>query len=283
MSIAPSYLSTLYSSTYSGGSSLLDTLYGIGTKSSNASGRSPVQALRYAEQNQAQSVKATAAQPDVKNAVAAFTKAVKAAKSVTQLLADPSAMKVLLTANGMGDQIGYTALAAKALTSDPDDPKSLVNRLTDTRWKTLPQTYNFNTNGLSSIQKPANIASIANAYATATWQTNQDSVTPGLSNALAFKSKASTITSVYQILGDMTMRTVVTTALGIPAQIAFQSMTTQETAISNRIDIRKFQDPKFVETFIQRYLVANSANASSSGSSTPSLTSLAAKARSTFA
>jgi len=280
MSISLSYLTTLFSSSTSyAGSSLLDTLYGIGTQSSGASGQDPVQALQSAEQNRTQDIKATAAQPDVQTAIAAFTKAVNSAKSVTQLLANPAVMNVLLTANGMSDQIGYTALATQALTSNLSNSNSLANTLTDTRWKTLAQTYNFHVNGLASIQNPTAIASIAKAYATATWQNNEDTVTPGLSNALAFKAQASTITSVDQILGNSMMRTVVTTALGIPEQIAFQPMTAQEQAISSQVDIKQFQSPKFVESFVQRYLIANSANTSSSTGTGTDLTSLAVQAQ----
>jgi hypothetical protein len=273
MSTSLSYLTTLYSDAFGAGSSLLDTIYGIGTTSANTT--DPVQALASAEQNQTLDVKVTAAQPMVKIALAAFTRAVNGATSMAQLIANPAFMNVLLTANNMSDQIGYTALATKALTSNLGDPNSLANVLTDTRWKALAQTYDFSASGLRSFQKPATIASIANAYATATWQTNQDSVTPGLSNALAFKGLASTITSVDQILGNPTMRTVITTALGIPEQIAFQSLNAQERAISTRIDITQFKDPKFVESFVQRYLIANAANASSSSSTTPDLTTLA--------
>jgi hypothetical protein len=273
MSSSLSYLTALYSDSFGGGSSLLDTIYGIGT--SSAGSADPVQALQSAEQNQTQDVQITATQPMVKATVDAFTQAVNSAKSMTQLLANPAFMNVLLTANGMADQIGYTALATQALTSNLSDPNSLANQLTDTRWKTLAGNYNFTSTGLASFQNSATIASIANLYATDTWETSQDSVTPGLSNALAFKATASTITSVDQILGNPTMRTVVTTALGIPEQIAFQDINAQEQAISTRIDITKFKDPKFVETFVQQYLIANAAAASSSSSSTPNLTTLA--------
>ncbi|MDR3530316.1 MAG: DUF1217 domain-containing protein [Rhodopila sp.] len=283
MSSSLSYLTTLYSDSFGTGSSLLDTIYGIGTSSAGSSGQTPVQALQSAEQNETQDVKLTAAQPAVQTTIAAFTKAVNGAKSVTQLLANPAVMNVLLTANGMGDQIGYAALATQALMSNLSDPKSLANTLTDPRWKTLAQTYNFAINGLSAIQNPQAIASIAQSYAQATWQKSQDAVTPGLSNALAFKATASTITSVDQILGNPTMRTVVTTTLGVPAQIAFQDLTAQEQAISSRIDITQFQDPKFVESFVQRYLIANSANASAStSSSTPDLTTLAIQGQGLF-
>jgi hypothetical protein len=260
------------------GAAVLNILLGSGSASSATSGQTPVQALRQAEQNQTQDVKVTAAQPDVKAAINAFTAGVKSAKSVTQLLANPAVMSVLLTANGMTDQIGYTALATQALTSKLSDPKSLANRLTDTRWLTLAKTYNFAAGGLKSIQTPAAIASIANAYATATWQTNQDTVTPGLSNALAFKAQASTITSVDQILGNSTMRTVVTTTLGVPPEIAFQTLNAQEKAISSRINVKDFQDPKYVESFIQRYLIANSANSTSSNGTPGTITSLAVQA-----
>lgn len=273
MSSSLSYLTTLYSNSFGAGSSLLDTIYGIG--GSPAGSTDPVQALQSAERNQTQDVKVTAAEPMVKASTAAFTQAVNSAKSMTQLLANPQFMNVLLTANGMSDQIGYTALATKALTSKLSDPNSLANQLTDSRWKTLAQKYDFSASGLKSLQNAATIASIANAYATATWQTSQDQVTPGLANALAFKAQASTISSVDQILGNPTMRAVITTTLGIPQEIAFQSLNAQETAISSRIDITQFKSPSFVESFVQRYLIANAANASSSASSTPDITTLA--------
>jgi len=47
--------------------------------------------------------------------------------------------------------------------------------------------------------------------------------------------------------------------------------------------VTKFQDPKFVESFVQRYLVAASGSASSSSTTTSSLMSLALQARSTQA
>jgi hypothetical protein len=276
MSSSLSYLTSLYSDAFGAGSSLLDTIYGIGA--SSATPVNPVTALASAEQNKTQDIAQTALQPMVKSTVAQFTQAVTSAKSMTQLFANPAFMNVLLTANGMSDQIGYTALATKALTSNLSDPKSLANVLTDTRWKTLAKSYDFSSTALASFQKPATIAAITAAYTTSTWETNQDSVTPGLSNALAFKAQASTITSVDQILGDPMMRSVVTTTLGIPQQIAFQSITAQEQSISTRVDISKFKDPKFVATFVQQYLIANAAAtaaSSSSSSSTPDLTTLA--------
>jgi hypothetical protein len=270
MSGSTNYLTSLFSTTFGATDPLLNALYGSGGGSTS---QNPVVALQSAELNETQDLKVTGAQPDVQQAINQFTQAVNSAKSVTQLLANPAVMKVLLTANGMQDQIGYTALATKALTSNLSDPKSLANVLTDTRWKSMAQSFNFATNGLKAIQTPAVIASITAGYTKAVWEAGQDTVAPGLSSALDFKARASTMTSVDQILGDPTIRSVVTTALGIPQQIAFQDLTAQENAISSRLDVTKLQDPKFVETFAQRYLIANAG--STSAASTPDLTTLA--------
>ncbi|MBV8576372.1 MAG: DUF1217 domain-containing protein [Acetobacteraceae bacterium] len=275
-SISYSYLPSLFSSSGSSeSSSLLNILYGSAGQS-GLTGQNPVTALQFAEMNETKEVAATAQEPQVARDVQAFRNAVANAKDPASLLANPAVLKVLLTANGLSDQIPYSALATKALLSNTNDSNSLVNQLTDTRWKTVAQTFDFANKGLSVIQSPTIINSLANGYAEVVWRQSLDQTTPGLSNALTFRSEASSITSVDQILGDPVMRTVVTTALGIPEQIAFQDLTAQEKAISNRVDITKFQDPKFVENFVQRYLLAAS---SSSTQTSTDLVSLAVQAQ----
>ena len=77
--------------------------------------------------------------------------------------------------------------------------------------------------------------------------------------------RASTITSALQILGDPTFRAVVTTALSVPREIAFQGLPAQETAITQRLDIAQFKDPAFVNKFTHRYLIAAAADATLTG------------------
>jgi hypothetical protein len=281
MSDSQSYLLTLYSGITGTASdptsSILNAIYGGGTASGTGGTTDPVLALKVAQATETQQVKATAQQASVQTAIAAFTKGVQSATSVDQLLSNPNVMNVLLTANGLSDQIGYTALAKQVLTSNLSDTNSLANTLTDTRWKTIAQTYDFHTNGLTAIKSQSVIDTITNAYAQAQWRSNEDSVTPGLSNALYFIANASKSTSVDQLLSDTNLRTVVLTALGVPAQIAYQDLGAQEQAITSRMDISKLQDPAFVQQFAQRYLIANSTSSSGSSSATD-LTTLAVQA-----
>ena len=251
---------------------LLSAIYGNG----GTSGGNPIQALQQAKANQTKDVAATAAQPDTARDIAAFKAAVASAKTPADLLSNPRALNVLLTANGLGDQASYTALAKKALLSNVNDPKALANTLTDTRWKAVASTFDFANKGLSVIKNSKALASIANGYAQVKWEASLDQATPGLSIALDFRSRASTITSVDQILGDSNLRKAVTTVLGIPEQIAFQPLEAQEHAISSQLDLTKFKSPAYVEQFTQRYLIAASqaASTNSSSSSGPSLLSL---------
>ena len=261
--------------TSSGASGLLSTINGSGSTASNVN---PVTALQTAEANSTKDIAQTAADPVVARDIATFRSKVAAAKTPADLLKDPTVLKVLLTANGLGDQAQYPALAQKALLSDTTNTSSLANTLSDTTWKSVAATYDFAHKGLSIIQNPKVLNTLANGYAEVTWRNSLDATTPGLSEALSFKDSASGITSVDQILGSATLRKVVTTALGIPQEIAYQDLGAQENAITSKLDIAKFKDPKFVASFTTQYLIAAGNAASSSTSS--SLDSLAASARS---
>ncbi len=242
-----------------GGAGLLDILYG----KPQASGGNPIAALQQAVKNRDKGIAAAAAEPQAKRDIAAFRAAVAKARDPKALLADPVARKVLLTANGLGSQTEYGALASKALLSDTAKPGSLASKLGDSRWLAAAKTFDFANQGLKLLRDPKVLDTIANGYAEVAWRTALDAGTPGLSKAVDFRSRAAGITSVDQVLGDPVLREVMTTALGIPKQIAFQTIQAQEKAITDRIDLAKFKSPTFVEQFTRRYLVAAGADAGS--------------------
>lgn len=219
-------------------------------------GGNPILALKQAEQDQAKKIAAEARKPEVQRDLLAFRKAVERAKDPKSLLADPAVQRVLLTANGLADQVGYPALATKALLSKTGDPKSVVNSLADPRWKAAAETYDFAGKGLSVLRDPKVLDTVTTAYAEISWRKSLDATTPGLSDALTFRERVSTVRDAYDILGDPTLRRVVTRTLGIPQEIAFQTLNAQEAAILRKLDVKQLQDAKFVEAFMKRYLIA---------------------------
>ena len=256
--------------------SLLSTIYGSAATVTNT-GAGALAALQNAETNQTKDIAAEAKQPQVAKDIAAFQSALATAKTPAQLLQNPAALKVLLTANGLGSQTAYPLLAQKVLLSDPTKSNSLVNQVnvTNSSWLPAVQTYQFATKGLAVLQDPKIQATLTSAYAEVAWRQSLDATTPGLSNALTFLQQAPTVKAAVDILGSSALRTVVTTALGIPEQIAFQPLEAQERAITDKLDVTRLADPKFAQSLAQQYLLNN---ASSSSAGPPSLDQLAVQA-----
>ncbi len=123
-------------------SSLLATIYGFGAVSGGSSVNVAI-ALSSAEKNQTQDIALQAKQPNLAREIATFRAKVAAATDPKALLKDPTVLKVLLTANGLGGQEAFPALAQKALLSNTTDPKALANQLANTAWKSTASLYDF--------------------------------------------------------------------------------------------------------------------------------------------
>ncbi len=191
--------------------------------------------------------------------------------SIQIALTNPDVQQVLLTANGLSNYIGDTVLVQKAMLSDPTDPTSLANQMGDPTLLGAVQTYNFAKNGLSELQNPKVVATLTNAYAEVLWRQSLDQATPGLANALTFLGQASSIKSASDILDNVTNFDVITTALGIPQQIVNQASSAQVSAITSRLDFAKLQDPNYVTSLTDQYLLTmqeQNQSSTSSGSST---------------
>lgn len=239
-------------------SNLLDAVFGNRNGQTQPSPAQAVAALRLADTNAARELTAKAREPGVARDLAAFDKAVREARSVPELLRNPAARRVLLTASGLGDQINNTALVDRALQSNPADANSLARRLSSTNaaFLTATQTFQFATRGLGIIQQDDVRQSVRDSYISALRRQDLDSVTPGLSNALAFRETAASLTSEFAVLGNPVARDVVTTAFGLPEQIAVQPLISQQQAIRAVIDVERLQDPAYVDNIARRYLIA---------------------------
>ncbi len=247
--------------------SILNALYNSAPASSStfASSGNPLLDLKLAQQDQTVDVAREARQPLVEQALKAFTTAVGKATSIQSALANPSIQAVLLTASGLASYIGETALVQKAFMSDLTDPKSLANQLGNSTLLSTVTTYNFATNGLAALQDPKVLATLTSGYAEVMWRKSLDTGTPGLSNALSFLSQASSIKNFSDILSNPTNFYVITGALGIPANIVFQSPEAQQSAINSRVNYAKFQDPAYVTSLTDQYLLSTGQSGQSNG------------------
>jgi hypothetical protein len=250
---------------------LTSSLFGLSGQQSNPA--ESLLNLKLAQANETREIAAKRKDPLIARELKAFEDKVRSATTPEEVLDDYFARRVLLTANGLGEQADSVALAKKALIADLSDPDALPYKLSATNkaWLATAQTYDFAAGGLSVLQRDDTIEALKDAYAEVRWQEDLEARSPGLSFALAFIDRASSIDSAIGVLGDAVAREVITGAYGIPKEIAFQSIVTQEAAITRKIDVARLQDPKFVEDVARRYLIAK-AGSNAAGSFAVSVT-----------
>ncbi len=130
------------------------------------------------------------AEPQVKRDIARFTEALATANTPGQLLGNPVALRVLLTAHGLADQAGNSALAMRALLSNPARSNSVLNQLKDSRWLAVNDRYSFATQGLTVLRNPEIVAAICQSYAKALRVSALDQTPPVAARGLALAQDA---------------------------------------------------------------------------------------------
>jgi hypothetical protein len=230
-----------------------------------------------------------------------------AQKALTGYVIDPSTYRTLIS-QGLFDQNGAptSSVAAQTLISkgllDPKNPTkvALANQLTDTRYLTGALQLDFATTGLKTIQDPKTIKTLVSQYQKYTYEDSIAKQSPTVEEARYFSSQVASILTAaipknadgtawkpgqsqpltasqeaagyYALLGDKTLRDVVSTVFSIPKQLAVQPLSTQVTAFKAKVSISQLTNSKFIAQFTQRYLVAADQASSGSGSSSASST-----------
>lgn len=156
MAITPAMFSMLFSGTSSSGSVDFSFL----TKSSSSSSGTATadvgtvkSALANAEKNEAKQLAQVANDPQILRDLARYEKVVKNANSLDDVLDDPVARTVFMTANGLKADINNVGMAKKVLASDPADKSSIAARLSSINgaWLDAVNTYNFTEYGIDRL------------------------------------------------------------------------------------------------------------------------------------
>lgn len=208
-------------------------------------------------------------QKDIDKANAEFESAVSKLKDPSELF-DKKNYKLLnyiLTAYGLESEINNTGKLRKVVESDLTDTNSLANRMSDSRFLALASALNFDAGGLSSIQSDSFKSGVEARYAKARYEIDLGQKNTALRQAQYFKNNIGSITDIYSVLGDNTLRAVVTAVGNIPLETAVQSVETQAQVFGKQFDVSKAKDAKYVDRYIQRFLAASDAAASGDVSS----------------
>jgi len=233
-------------------------------------GTKPVLAFRQASQaaQEARDLARIAKEPDLTRTMAQFKQAVDKAGDINAALRNPRVLAVLGTALGLPEAADQAGLARRVLLTDPADTSSLPHRLSDKRWLAMTQTLNLAQGGIASLRNPRLQATLLEGLKAARRRDELEAQNPGMGDALLFQQKAASATSSLDVLGDPILRRVVTGALGLPQEIAVQSVEAQMKAVDNRYNIAKLQNPKEVQKMAERYLTNLSLSTAASAGNT---------------
>jgi len=156
MTMSLSVVSMLFSSTASSsGSGLTAIATGTGSTSatSTASAGTIQAALVMAQKNEAKQLAQVAKDPQVQKELARYEKVVKNAESIDDVLNDPVARKVLMTATGLRSDIDNIGLAKRAMLSSATDSKSVAAQLSSIKggWIDFVKTYDLAKYGVDRL------------------------------------------------------------------------------------------------------------------------------------
>lgn len=196
-------------------------------------------------------------QPTVKRDLAHFQENAARIKNVDDLMKDRKSLKVVLSSFQLESEIDKRALLKKVLTQPLDDKKSLANRMLDPRYKQLAQALQPLFAKGDPFGDPKAVESIVGGFKTNEFEKAQGEQAPGMREVMYFKRSIGKVTDLTQIMADKTLMKVVRVGLGFPPQFGALDYEQQKSRLEPRVDVEKFKDPKFVEKFVQRFLIMN--------------------------
>ena len=176
---------------------------------------------------------------DVQKDIETFKNKVSGFKDVDELVKDRKSLQILLTAFDLGSEINNGGKIKAVLKSDTSDLNSFANRLNDPRFAELANFVNFEKRELRSLTTASSQQNLIDKYLQNRFELDVGGGNGEIAKAFFFLRNINSITSTAGLLGNMQLRTIATTALRLPPQIASQSLERQIQLIESKFDVKK--------------------------------------------
>ncbi|MBM3524938.1 MAG: DUF1217 domain-containing protein, partial [Alphaproteobacteria bacterium] len=173
--------------------------------------------------------------------VEAFKQQVSSLKTVDDLLKNRKAMTFILNAYGLDSEINFLGRIRAVLNSDLGNQNSIANRLSDRRYRELATELQTQKTGVTTLKGSATITKIVERYMTNEYEKKLGQQDPAVREARYFAKNIGKISTIYEILGDPVLRTVMTDTLGLPPQFALRDVEAQAEFIRRAVDVTQFR------------------------------------------
>lgn len=194
-----------------------------------------------------------AQEPDVARETEYYLATIGDIKSVDDFMADTRLYNYALKAHGLEDMNYAKAFIRKVLTEGVDGDEKFANQLSDTRYAELAKSFNFAAYDTAATSFDKAQKDVVDKYMRQSLEEEAGADNTGVRLALYFDRTAPTITSAMDILADDALAQVVRVALQLPQEMAFSNIDKQAAYLEKRIDIKDFQDPEKLGSFLERF------------------------------
>lgn len=219
-------------------------------------GLAPLAALALIARQGDRFAEATRAEPVARREIEAFRARIGRIGTVDALVKDQPVYSFVMKAFGLEQEIFAKAMMKRILTADPADKASLVNRLTDARYREINKVLGFETDGSvgrADFGSAAWTEALVDRYVTQRMIDGQMEENPAVGLALDFQRKADGMTSWYKVLADKNMASFIRTALGLPDSVAQGSIDGQAKMLEQRLKIEDLQDPAARKKLVRQF------------------------------
>jgi len=220
--------------------------------------------------------------PDLKRDIDYFKANIGKIDNAEQLVADHRLLKVTLGAFGLDADIKAKAFIKKVLSDGTLSTGALANRLSDKRYLELSKTFGFGDFAVPSTKISDFGDKIVALYQQRQFEVavgNQDGnlrlamALPRDLGAIAAKT-SSNATKWFTIMGNLPMRQVFQTALGLPSSFAAIDLDKQLEILQSRAEatfgnaaVSQFTDPAKIEKLVRLFLLKSDAAAATAQTS----------------
>lgn len=209
--------------------------------------------------------------PVMKAEIEYFRSKIATIETPEDFLKDHRLLQFALVAFDMDGQLQYPARIKQIMLSDPSDPQSLVNRMSDSRYKTINNAFNFTGLGAAKLKNASFIDSIVSRYTQNSYEANLGEISPHIPDALYFERAIKNVSNGYQVIGDPVLFDVVKVALSIPNAAVTGSIERLSDWVEKDFDFSRVNDATYVKKIIDRYLVLKDVEARQESSDNPLL------------
>lgn len=206
--------------------------------------------------------------PNLQRDVARFKSGMADVKTLDDLMANRSVLKVALGAFGLGDEINKQAFVRKVLEEGTDSREAFAVRLNNPNYLELADRFRI-VDGRLDLTDSA-ITDVSQRYLDKSFEESLGSVAPDMRLALNFEreigkisdSNPSEDTGWFRVMGSLPLREVFETAFSLPTGFSQLDLDRQKTILADKAEalfgsrsVSVFSNSETSNALIRRFLV----------------------------